>query len=114
MRRIAFGAGTSIAVLLLVVGLASASSSFPTAKCGTFKTHSYKITVLHKNVACKTATAIIKEFWTKPRDVKQHGTSDADSYFTLKGYAGWRLYQAAGAGEAIKGNKTAAYTVKNR
>jgi hypothetical protein len=115
MRRIGFGVGTSIAVLLVVVGLASASVSFPTAKCGSFKTRLYKIEVLHRNVGCKTATGIIKTFWTKPRDVKQHGgNSDADQYWTVKGYSGWRCYQGAGAGDCISHKKVAGYTAKNR
>jgi hypothetical protein len=114
MRKIGFGAVTSIAVLLAVVSLAAASS-YPTAKCGSFKTRLYKIEVLHKNVNCTTATGIIKTFWTKPGYVKHHGgNSDADSYFTVKGYAGWRCYQGAGAGECTKHNEHAAYTATNR
>jgi hypothetical protein len=45
-------------------------------------------------------------------DPKQHGGSDAGSYWTIKGDAGFRCTQAMGQGQCSKGNKIAGYRVK--
>ena len=61
-------------------------------------------------VSCRRATKLIKGFVLG--HPKQHGTSDADSYWTIKGEPGFRCIQAMGEGQCFKDTEIAGYRIK--
>jgi hypothetical protein len=98
--------------------LAAATPQWPTHRCGSFIHRKLgmdpvndRIAVLNRGVSCHTATGVIKAFWSG-KGVTQHGgPSDAQSYWTLAAWPGWRCAQAAGAGSCTRGKAIAAYEV---
>jgi hypothetical protein len=88
-----------------------AAPSFPTHVCGYFFRSDQDFIVYNGGgVSCEKATKLIRDFVLgKPR---QHGTSDADSYWTIKGEPGFKCTQAMGEGQCFKGNKIAGYVIK--
>jgi hypothetical protein len=98
--------------------VAGTTPKWPTHRCGSFVHYeggsdpvSDRITVLNAGASCKTATGVIRAFWSG-RGVTQHGgPSDAQSYWTLSAWPGWRCGQGAGAGSCSRGKATAAYEV---
>jgi hypothetical protein len=111
-------ASSALALSPAVVA-ATATPQWPTHRCGSF-THQEKgsypvnerITVLGRGVSCRTATSVIRAFWSG-RGVTQHGgPSDAQSYWTLAAWPGWRCGQGAGAGSCSRGQAIAAYEVR--
>jgi hypothetical protein len=110
-----------LAVAVWVLGtpvLAGAAAQWPTHRCGSFvyrKQGKYpvsdRITVLNGGVSCRTATGVVRAFWAG-KGVTQHGgPSDAQSYWTLAAWPGWRCGQDAGAGSCSRGEAIAAYEV---
>jgi hypothetical protein len=113
---------SSVALSALVLGdtaLARATPQWPTHRCGAFvhRVHGAypvndRITVLNGGVSCQTATGVIRTFWSG-QGVSQHGgSSDAQSYWTLAAWPGWRCGQDAGAGSCTRGKAIAAYEVR--
>jgi hypothetical protein len=88
-----------------------AAPSFPTHVCGYFFRSGQDFIVYNGGgISCKKATKLIKDFVLgKPQ---QHGTSDADSYWTIKGEPGFKCTQAMGEGQCFKRNKIAGYVIK--
>jgi hypothetical protein len=62
-------------------------------------------------VSCAKATKIIKAFWSGKGET-QHGTSDADSYWTLNAWPGWKCTQSMDEGECQTAKAVASYVVK--
>jgi hypothetical protein len=97
----------------------AAAPQWPTHRCGSFIHHDKgsppvtdRITVLNRGVSCPTATSVVRAFWSG-RGVTQHGgPSDAQSYWTLAAWPGWRCGQGAGAGSCTRGQAIAAYEVR--
>lgn len=99
--------------------LAAASPQWPTHRCGSF-THrklgmdpvNDRIAVFNRGVSCHTASGVIRAFWSG-KGVTQHGgPSDAQSYWTLAAWPGWRCGQDAGSGSCTRGKAIAAYEVR--
>jgi hypothetical protein len=87
------------------------ASSFPTHVCGNFFRSGQDFIVYNGGgVSCRQATKLIKGFVLG--DPKQHGTSDADSYWTIKGEPGFKCVQAMDEGQCYKGDEIAAYRIK--
>ena len=111
----------AFATALVFAEVANATPSFPKHKCSTFVHHyppqhglpggTYRITVFNGHVSCRTANGLIREFWAG-KGHHHGGPSDAQSYWTLKDYPGFRCGQGAGAGACTKGNQIAAYEVR--
>ena len=116
----AAGAVLGISAALALAVSAAAAPSWPTHRCGSFRHwvppeyglagFYYRITVLNRNVSCRTAMGLIRGFWSG-KGVHHGGPSDAQSWWTLKAYAGWRCGQGAGAGSCTRRNSIAAYEV---
>jgi hypothetical protein len=115
-------AASSLALSALALGhtaVAGATPQWPTHRCGSFvhqEKGSYpvtdRITVLNGGVSCQTATGVIRAFWSG-RGMTQHGgPSDAQSYWTLAAWPGWRCGQDARAGSCSRGKAIAAYEVR--
>ncbi len=112
-------AALALAVLVLtLVGEAEAVPAFPTHRCGSFRHHiggtypvTYTITVFNGHVSCQTATGVIRAFWSGHGVTHHGGPSDAQSYWTLKNWPGWRCGQGAGAGACTRGQRIAGYEV---
>jgi len=107
----------AIALVAAMLGSAAtasvvlASSSSPHL-CGHFIKRGEDVIVYNRGaVTCTKATTIIKDFWSS-KGVTQHGTSDADSYWTIKAFPGWRCEQSMGEGSCSKHTATASYQVK--
>jgi hypothetical protein len=114
-RRRTITAVALLAALLLSAATASAvlASSSPRL-CGYFFKRGQDVIVYHAGaVKCKKATTIIKDFWSNT-GVTQHGTSDADSYWTIKAFPGWKCEQSMGEGSCTNhaASATASYQVK--
>jgi predicted membrane-bound mannosyltransferase len=100
----------------MLLSAATASSVLATSSssrlCGYFFKRGQDVIVSRAGaVTCKKATTIIKDFWSN-KGVTQHGTSDADSYWTIKGFSGWRCEQSMGEGSCTHHTATASYQVK--
>jgi hypothetical protein len=99
--------------------LAAAAPQWPTHRCGSF-THrkggmdpvNDRITVLNRGVSCRTATGVIQAFWSGHGVTQHGGPSDAQSYWTIVAWPGWRCGQGAGAGSCTRGKAIAAYEVR--
>lgn len=88
-----------------------AEPSFPTHVCGYFFRSGQDFIVYNGGgVSCRRATKLIKGFVLG--HPKQHGTTDADSYWTIKGEPGFRCTQATGEGQCFKGHEIAGYRIK--
>jgi hypothetical protein len=88
-----------------------AEPSFPTHVCGHFLRSGQDFIVYNGGgVSCQRATKLIKDFVLG--NPKQHGTSDAGSYWTIKGEPGFKCTQAMGEGQCFKGHKIAGYRIK--
>jgi hypothetical protein len=88
-----------------------AAPSFPTHVCGYFFRGGQDFIVYNsRGVSCERATKLIKDFVLGK--AQQHGTFDADSYWTIKGEPGFKCTQAMGEGQCFKGNKIAGYVIK--
>ncbi len=88
-----------------------AAPPFPTHVCGYFFRSGQDFIVYNGGgVSCRHATKLIKGFVLG--HPKQHGTSDAGSYWTIKGEPGFRCTQATEEGQCFKGHKIAGYRIK--
>jgi hypothetical protein len=88
-----------------------AAPSFPTHVCGYFFRSGQDFIVYNGGgVSCEKATKLIKGFVLGK--AQQHGTTDADSYWTIKGEPGFKCTQAMGEGQCFKANKIAGYVIK--
>lgn len=115
-------ATTAVVTVILATVLGSSAlgvPAFPTHRCGSFRHHiggaypvTYKITVFNGHVSCPTATGVIRAFWSSHGVVHHGGPSDAQSYWTLKAWPGWRCGQGAGGGACTHRNQIAAYDVR--
>jgi hypothetical protein len=108
-----------LAVALATVALVCAAGAsamaappaFPKHVCGYFLRSGEDFIVYNGGgVSCRRATKLIKGFVLG--NPTQHGTSDADSYWTIKGQPGFRCIQSMGQGECMKGRKIAGYIIK--
>jgi hypothetical protein len=102
------------AAMLLGGGSASVLAVAPslTHTCGYFFKRGSDVIVRKGGpVSCKTATSIVKDFWDGT-GVTQHGTSDANSYWTIKAYRGWVCEQSMGEGDCHTAKASAGYVVK--
>jgi hypothetical protein len=80
--------------------------------CGHFFKRGQDVIVSKRGpVSCGHAKTIIEDFWSS-KGVIQHGTSDADSYWTIKAFPAWRCEQSMGEGSCTKHTATASYQVK--
>jgi hypothetical protein len=113
---------SSVALSTMALGstaLAGVTPQWPTHRCGSFvhREHgaypvSDRITVLNGGVSCRTATGVIRAFWSGLGVIQHGGPSDAQSYWTLAAWPGWRCGQGAGAGSCTRGKAIAAYEVR--
>jgi len=116
--------GTVVGLCLIVLacvsaGNVTASRGFPRHKCGSFlneeevegTTISLRITIYNSNpLACGLATQVIEAFWGPDENVTSHGgPSEVQTFYTIKGFPGWRCYTGAGSGACIRKHRTAAY-----
>jgi hypothetical protein len=98
----------------------SSDSAPPDRRCGSFASRNssgepYVVTVTSQaGASCRQATAVIGAFWS-PKHLAVHhgGQSVAESYYTLKGFPGWRCSEAAGAGLCSRRGEAAGYEVLN-
>lgn len=115
-----------LAALVVAAGSegAEAAHGFPRHRCGSFvaedsssegTTYYNRITVYSsRHLPCRTATAVVEGFWGPEEFIVRHGgPSEAQSYYTIKGFPGWRCYQGAGAGSCIRRGRVAGYAAKN-
>lgn len=103
-----------------MTGAAHAAPSWPTHRCGSFLHWIppqyalaglwYRIEVLHADVGCREAMAVIETFWSG-EGVHHGGQSDAASWWTLPRHPGWECREGAGAGSCTQKNRIAAYEV---
>jgi hypothetical protein len=101
-----------------LLSTAEAAPTFPTHKCGSFTARKggerNRVTVLNRDVSCKTASAVIEAFWGPAGRVSRHGgPSEAQAFFTIEGFPGWRCTQGAGAGLCRRGSNEAGYAVQS-
>jgi hypothetical protein len=99
----------------LLLGAATASAVFASSSpslCGYFMRGGQDVIVYHAGgVKCGKAKTIIKAFFTS-KDVTQHGSTDANSYWTIKGFPGWKCQQSMGEGGCRKNSAAATYQIK--
>jgi len=105
---------------LIAVPAGLPAAGLPTHKCGSFQHRvdsrlTYRITVLNQHITCPRARTLIRAFWSKSV-VKHHhgGPGEANSWYSMAGFPGWRCYQAAGAGLCRKYQGVAAYQVDHK
>jgi hypothetical protein len=120
LRRV--GALMAITAALAIAAPAAAAPAWPSHRCGQFRHwvapaygepgSYYRITVFNRRVSCGTASALIRGFWSG-RAVHHGGPSDAQSWWTIPGYPGWRCGQGAGAGACTRAGSIAAYEVQS-
>jgi hypothetical protein len=111
-RTIAAAAALAAILLSALTASGVLASSTASQLCGHFFKRDQDVIVYHAGaVKCKEATTIIKDFWSS-KGVTQHGTSDADSYWTIKAFPGWRCIQSMGEGRCTNHTATASYQVK--
>ncbi|MGD0198091.1 MAG: hypothetical protein ABSC56_09330 [Solirubrobacteraceae bacterium] len=103
--------------LLIAAALGASSASAlavprSTHLCGYFFKRGQDVIVSKGGpVSCANAKKIIKAFWSNT-GATQHGTSDADSYWTLAAWPGWKCTQEMGAGQCQTSTAVASYVVK--
>jgi hypothetical protein len=110
LSALAFGGDTALA----------GAPQWPTHRCGSF-THrklgmdpvNDRIAVFNRGVSCHAATGVIQAFWSGKGIARHGGPSDAQSYWTLAAWPGWRCGQDAGAGSCTRGKAIAAYEVRS-
>jgi hypothetical protein len=91
----------------------------PTHLCNSFIGESndgttvYRIRVSNSSdLSCKRATSVIEAFWGPEQAITQHGQFVSNSFYTIKGYPGWRCQEAATAGLCrLRDGRVAEYTV---
>lgn len=90
---------------------AFAAPAFPKHVCGNFFRSGQDFIVYNGGgIQCGKAKRMIEDF--VHGKATQHGTSDADSYWTIEAFPGFKCTQAMGEGQCFKGNKIAGYLVK--
>jgi hypothetical protein len=112
----------SLVLLIGAASLASAPSAagFPTHRCGAFihehewddgEISHFRVTVFNGNqLSCRMATKVIEAFWGPEETIKSHGgPSQAETYYTIRGWPGWRCYTGAGGGTCIRHHRVAGY-----
>jgi hypothetical protein len=114
-------ASCSVVALVAAIALLGAASSPAVTAAASTRTCGYFFSTSHQDVivyagattSCTTAKGIIKAFWANTGFV-QHGTSDADSYWSASSWPGWRCIQSMGEGSCSKAKtkKLATYMVK--
>ena len=88
-----------------------AAPAFPKHVCGHFFRSTQDFIVYDGGgLGCSKATPMIESF--VHGKAKQHGTSDADSYWTIGAFPGFKCIQSMGQGQCVKGNEIAAYKIK--
>ena len=72
----------------------------------------YRVTISARGISCREAERIVKQ-WQSGRGVKVHNRSGPlnATYWTLKGWAGWRCDEGAGGGGCSRGHESAGYTL---
>jgi hypothetical protein len=121
--RVAIGAALGALVLMLAIRVSTAPA-WPQHRCGSFVAeHTFsdgsvardRVTVFNGDgLSCRTATAVIEAFWGPEDQIHPHGgPSEAETYYTIRGFPGWRCYQGAGGGGCRHGGKLAAYLARN-
>jgi hypothetical protein len=101
----------------VATGSARASHGFPRHKCGSFTkevegtAYDVRVTVYNGNhLPCRVATQVIEAFWGPEENITSHGgPSEAQTFYTIKGFPGWRCYTGAGAGSCVRKHRVAAY-----
>jgi hypothetical protein len=91
----------------------------PTHLCNSFIGESSDGTTLYRIVvsnssglSCKRATSVIEAFWSPEKAVTQHGQVVSNSYYTIRGFPGWRCQEAAGTGLCrLRDGRVAEYEV---
>jgi hypothetical protein len=109
-------ARANVVVLLVATAALPAAHATPNydwpgmKRCGTFQAQ-YRIWVYAKNMRCRSARRIQKEYWLAPADrrVVHNGGSGALGWVTLTRYPGWRCSSGAGGGSCRRGEKIAGY-----
>ena len=101
--------------------MALAAPNWPTHRCGSFLYWVtpqygnaglwYSIGVFNADVGCEKAMGLIEDFW-HGQGVHHGGPSDAQSWWTLPRYPGWKCRQGAAAGSCTLQNGIAAYEVR--
>jgi hypothetical protein len=90
---------------------AVAAPAFPKTVCGHFFRSSQDFIVYAGGgLQCSKATPMIESF--VHGKAKQHGTTDADSYWTIGAFPGFKCIQSMGEGQCVKGKEIAAYKIK--
>lgn len=90
---------------------ALASPSFPRSPCGHIMRQGETFYIYSGGgLSCSTSTKLIEGFAFG--GAKQHGTSDANSYWTIPTEPGFKCIQSAGQGECYKGKQIAGYKIK--
>ena len=88
-----------------------ATPSFPSHVCGYFFRSGQDFIVYNAGgLSCQKATKLIKDFVLGK--AKQHGTTDAGSYWTIESAPGFECTQAMSEGQCFKGHEIAGYLVK--
>jgi hypothetical protein len=113
LRGAAFASALAAATLLCgLVSVSLASAPAPTHTCGHFFRQSQDFIVSKGGaVSCTKAEKIVKDF-VFSKGVTQHGTSDADSYWTIASFPGWKCIQSMAVGSCSTAHASAGYTVK--
>lgn len=93
----------------------------PTHECNSFIGESTDGTTLYRIVvsnssglSCDRATSVIEAFWGPEGTVTQHGQVVFNSYYTIRGFPGWRCQEATGAGLCtLRDGRVAEYEVRD-
>jgi len=108
----------AVVAIALAVAFAAASPSLadnpygPGYKsCGSFRASDYRIRVYAKDMTCRRAVRIQKEYWLGKRSDRRvyNGGSGADGYILLDKYPGWKCTSGSGGGGCRKDTHVAAY-----
>jgi len=108
--RVAFAVVAGAALCAWGAATVVAAPSFPSHVCGHFSRSGQEFIVSNGGgVSCSKATKLIKGFVLG--NPTQHGTTDAGSYWTIKGEPGFKCTQAMDEGQCFKGQEIAGYRV---
>jgi hypothetical protein len=79
--------------------------------CGSFRASDYRIRVYAKDMTCRRAVRIQKEYWLGKRKDKRivNGGTGASGYVLLDKYPGWKCTSGSGGGGCRKDMHVAAY-----
>jgi hypothetical protein len=77
--------------------------------CHPFKVQYGPMYVSAKNIRCRKAVRILKEWWLGPDDRQTHAEEGGYDYYRLDRYPGWLCGDGLSAGGCHKGNRHAAY-----